>query len=242
MEAQSSESGWFSSFPTVFLPYPPARTGRSGAPATGVGEPRTVGCRRRRAPPVLRVPLPGAGQRLVRRRPVPQRGECPRMLLRACSDTRAPAAGGRLSPLIWAGTLFVLAGHVGNGSAGSSRRADGARTPSAPPRFGAGGARRATVYAPAELRGAAGPRRMLHAPRTASYGGTCDAAEEVTAAEFDCSRLAGPSAEFCEDPLFGGDRRCCYDAYGITRAAGSCHRCPRGTSDCVQARNTCTRR
>ena len=147
--------------------------------------------------------------------------------------------------LLGSGALFVLVGHVDDGAAEDSRRAGraSAQTLADPgPTFGAGGAPHARVHTQATLRGEDGPRRVLHAPEMVSYGATCDAAEPETAAEFDCSGLSAPSAEFCEDPLFGGDRRCCYDAYGVARAAGTCHRCLSGAQDCVQAKTTCSRR
>jgi len=164
--------------------------------------------------------------------------------LAALPDARCPT-GATISLLLGSGTLLVLVGHVDNGAAEGSRRAGRAsdQTVADPgPSFGSGGAPRARVHAKATLRGDDGPRRMLHAHEMVSYGATCDAAEQRATAEFDCSELSAPSAEFCEDPLFGGDRRCCYETYGVARAAGTCNRCPSGAQDCVQAKTTCSRR
>ena len=132
-----------------------------------------------------------------------------------------------LSSMVVASTLLMLVGHVSNGAAEHSSSSQ--QDPSIPS---------AQHVAPA----AATVRRLLRSHESAWYGHTCKPATQEKALQWDCSDMAAPSAEFCENSLFGGDQRCCYDKYGIWAGIGSCRQCQRDEQNCENAKEICTRR
>lgn len=134
--------------------------------------------------------------------------------------------------------LFMLAGNMGNGTAELSARAQ------LDPNHFLHRARGRKSHTPVEasrLPSIGNLRRSSESPY-ASFGGTCDATPVTEAKQFECSSILAPSMEFCENPLFGGERICCYDTYGIQGHAGLCRRCQRSIQSCLQAREICTKR